>query len=158
MQMQIGENLAPFNPTSTEVINIALSLLQLTPSDCFFDLGCGDGRLLIAAKKLVPELKVIGVEYDRDLFERGERCICEVFPTYSCNSSSSSSSILLSSSKVKHDCNEVGILLIHADVQTVDFSDGTAFFIYLVPKGIATLRPVLINLLERGARIVTYGK
>lgn len=46
--MKVGDNLAPFNPTSVEVIDIVLSLLQLIDQDCFYDLGCGDARVLIA--------------------------------------------------------------------------------------------------------------
>lgn len=46
--MKIGDNLAPYNPTSPEVIDIAFSLLHLNPQDRFYDLGCGDARLLIA--------------------------------------------------------------------------------------------------------------
>ena len=43
----IGPKLAPFNPTSTEAIQIALDLLELKDDDVLYDLGCGDGRLLI---------------------------------------------------------------------------------------------------------------
>ena len=43
----IGPKLAPFNPTSTEAIKIALDLLELKDNDILYDLGCGDGRLLI---------------------------------------------------------------------------------------------------------------
>jgi len=43
----IGPKLAPFNPTSTEAIKIALDLLELKDNDVLYDLGCGDGRLLI---------------------------------------------------------------------------------------------------------------
>jgi cyclopropane fatty-acyl-phospholipid synthase-like methyltransferase len=43
----IGPKLAPFNPTSNEAIQIALDLLELKDDDVLYDLGCGDGRLLI---------------------------------------------------------------------------------------------------------------
>ncbi|KAL7527445.1 hypothetical protein ACHAXR_001962, partial [Thalassiosira sp. AJA248-18] len=41
--------LAPYNPTHTTAQSTALDLLNLTSHDIFFDLGCGDGRLIIAA-------------------------------------------------------------------------------------------------------------
>ena len=41
--------LAPYNPTHSTAQSSALSLLGLTHNDTFFDLGCGDGRLIIAA-------------------------------------------------------------------------------------------------------------
>ena len=43
----IGPKLAPYNPTSTEAIYTALELLELKDNDILYDLGCGDGRLLI---------------------------------------------------------------------------------------------------------------
>ncbi len=48
----IGEKLAPFNPTSLEVVAIALEMLQIGASDIVYDLGCGDARFLIE----VPDL------------------------------------------------------------------------------------------------------
>ena len=46
----IGEKLAPFNPSSDEVIDLALDYLDLnSDTDTLIDLGCGDGRLLITA-------------------------------------------------------------------------------------------------------------
>ena len=46
----IGEKLAPFNPSSDEVVDLALDYLDLnSDTDTLIDLGCGDGRLLITA-------------------------------------------------------------------------------------------------------------
>lgn len=47
-----GDNdnrLAPYNPTHATARAAALDLLALTPHDALFDLGCGDGRLLVSA-------------------------------------------------------------------------------------------------------------
>ncbi len=41
----------PFVPTPYSVINEMLSIAKTTPSDIVFDLGCGDGRIVIAAAK-----------------------------------------------------------------------------------------------------------
>lgn len=43
----LGKKLAPYNPTNIDAVHIALDMLALDISDVFFDLGCGDGRLLI---------------------------------------------------------------------------------------------------------------
>jgi hypothetical protein len=40
----------------------------------------------------------------------------------------------------------------------IDFSNATSLFIYLVPEGIKKIRPKLLELLETGVKIVTYGK
>ena len=44
-----SNRLAPYNPTHATAQSNALDLLNLTSSDIFFDLGCGDGRLILAA-------------------------------------------------------------------------------------------------------------
>ena len=46
---QSNNRLAPYNPTHTTAQTNALSLLQLKSTDIFFDLGCGDGRLILSA-------------------------------------------------------------------------------------------------------------
>lgn len=43
----IGKKLAPYNPTNLDAVHIALEMLELNSSDIFYDLGCGDGRLLV---------------------------------------------------------------------------------------------------------------
>ena len=48
-QSNNSNRLAPYNPTHATAQSKALDLLSLTSSDIFFDLGCGDGRLIIAA-------------------------------------------------------------------------------------------------------------
>ena len=54
--MTSSSSLAPFNPTSSEAIDIALKLLIGKPTTVddtavLYDIGCGDGRVLIQAAK-----------------------------------------------------------------------------------------------------------
>src|SRR3990167_10959112 len=42
---------APYAPTLRRQQKIALELLDLKPGQVLYDLGCGDGRLLVAAAK-----------------------------------------------------------------------------------------------------------
>lgn len=44
---RIGKKLAPYNPTNKDCIAIALEMMNIRDEDILFDLGCGDGRLLI---------------------------------------------------------------------------------------------------------------
>ena len=44
-----GEKLAPFNPSMPYVVDAALAMLQLSGEDVLYDLGCGDGRVMVAA-------------------------------------------------------------------------------------------------------------
>ena len=48
----IGTKLAPYNPSSVEVVNLALDMLDIQSGDIFYDLGCGDGRLLVEVRML----------------------------------------------------------------------------------------------------------
>jgi len=44
---RVGENLAPFNPSMQPVVSTALELLQLKADDVLYELGCGDGRVMV---------------------------------------------------------------------------------------------------------------
>lgn len=51
---------APYLPTLTPQVAIALELAELRPGDTMLELGCGDGKLLIAAAQ--QGIKVVGYE------------------------------------------------------------------------------------------------
>lgn len=51
---------APFLPTLRPQIEVALDLLDLKPGQTMLELGCGDGRVLIAAAR--RGLKAVGYE------------------------------------------------------------------------------------------------
>jgi len=38
-----------YEPTSYEIVDLMLDLAEVTGDDFVFDLGCGDGRIVIAA-------------------------------------------------------------------------------------------------------------
>jgi cyclopropane fatty-acyl-phospholipid synthase-like methyltransferase len=63
--------LAPFNPSSADVIDKACELVApgLGPRDVVFDLGCGDGRLLVRMAQCF-RCRCVGVEYDEVFVER----------------------------------------------------------------------------------------
>jgi len=51
---------APYLPTLTKQMNIALDLINLQPDQTLLELGCGDGKVLLAAAQ--RGIKVIGYE------------------------------------------------------------------------------------------------
>jgi cyclopropane fatty-acyl-phospholipid synthase-like methyltransferase len=62
---ETAENrLAPFNPTRDPAQQTAIRLLNLAKDDVLFDLGCGDGRLLITAVEHREGLRCVGIEMD----------------------------------------------------------------------------------------------
>ena len=53
---------APFIPTPDEVVPKIVQALDLQPGQTFYDLGCGDGKILLACRANQPEAKLIGIE------------------------------------------------------------------------------------------------
>jgi hypothetical protein len=49
----VGEKLAPYNPTNTDAIHIAINLLKIQADDYVYDLGCGDARFLVQVERMV---------------------------------------------------------------------------------------------------------
>ena len=63
-----GEKLAPYYPTPETIVERMLQLGQLKAGEKMFDLGSGDGRIVImAARKYHAD--ATGVELDADLLE-----------------------------------------------------------------------------------------
>ncbi len=56
-----SNRLAPYQPTHKSAQIAALSLLNLTSGDVFFDLGCGDGRMLLGAFEEFYREKVVEI-------------------------------------------------------------------------------------------------
>ena len=57
-----------FFPSSKEMIDVILDFADIKKDDVLYDLGSGDGRILIeAAKKNIP---VVGIEHKEDIFDQ----------------------------------------------------------------------------------------
>jgi 2-polyprenyl-3-methyl-5-hydroxy-6-metoxy-1,4-benzoquinol methylase len=52
----------PYEPTPPEVVRAMLQLAAVRPDDVVYDLGCGDGRIVIEAAKLGA--RGVGVDLD----------------------------------------------------------------------------------------------
>ena len=66
--------IAPFVPTPEEVVVRMLELAEITPGDVLYDLGSGDGRIVIAAAKRYG-IKAVGFEINPALVEESRRTI-----------------------------------------------------------------------------------
>lgn len=128
---RIGIKLAPYNPSGMEVVDIAIKLLDIQDNDIFYDLGCGDGRLLITSCQLNKLIKCVGIEYDIDIYNKAIELVN------------------------RYELAEQ-ITILHDNVLNVNFDNATKLFIYLVPDGIKQLKDKLVDALERDVIIVTY--
>jgi hypothetical protein len=134
-----GEKLAPFNPTSDQAITYGLELLNLTPADTLYDLGCGDARFLVEATKRCGVKRCIGIEYDAEFVQ-----VSAAQPATHCTTRAITSCGRASnrpqppaSQKAQHKIEEAGVAdavsVFHENVLNVDLSDATAIFVYLLP-------------------------
>ncbi len=62
---QLHDPDVPYVPTPPEMVNAMLKLAGVTKSDVVYDLGCGDGRVVIAAAKQIGA-RGVGIDIDQD--------------------------------------------------------------------------------------------
>lgn len=62
----------PYIPTTDTAVNAMLELAQVKTSDIVYDLGCGDGRIVIAAAKRYGA-RAVGIDIDPSLVREAKR-------------------------------------------------------------------------------------
>src|SRR5687768_3101806 len=60
-----------YEPTPPEIVRVMLELAEVGPGDTLYDLGSGDGRIVIEAAK--RGARAVGIEIDGELVERARR-------------------------------------------------------------------------------------
>jgi cyclopropane fatty-acyl-phospholipid synthase-like methyltransferase len=117
-------------PTSNGVANAMLKLAKTTSSDVVYDLGSGDGRIVIAAAKNFGA-RGVGVELDGDLIKDAAK-----------------------NAKKAGVADKVTFL--QQDLFKTDLSDATVVAIYLSNSINMRLRGILERQLKPGARVVSH--
>jgi len=125
-----GGQLAPFDPTPQEVVDRMLRLAALKPGDLLYDLGAGDGRVVVAAAKKFG-VKAVGFEIDPGL-------------------------VKLALENVRKQGVEHLVEIRQQDFLTADLSLPSVVTLYLSYDGNLTVRPRLMSQLKAGARVVSY--
>ena len=128
---QDSRSLAPFVPTPYDVVNRMLTLAGVTRDDVVYDLGCGDGRIVITAAERFGA-RGVGVDID-------PQRIAE-------------SNANAERAGVRHL-----VRFIEQDALAVDVSEATVVTLYLLSSSNAKLRPILTRQLQPGARIVSHA-
>ncbi len=128
---QQSANLAPFVPTPQEVVERMLDLAGVTSNDVVYDLGCGDGRIVITAAKKYGA-RGVGVDIDPRRVEE-------------------------SKANARKEGVEDLVEFIQQDAMTVDVSPATVVTLYLLSSSNLKLRPILTRQLRAGSRIVSHA-
>lgn len=118
-----------FVATPHEVVEIMLRLADVTEDDLVYDLGCGDGRIVIAAAKKAG-CRAIGFDIDPQMVAKSRK-------------------------NVKDANVEHLVTIKEADMFKLDLSDATVITLYLLPSLNVRLIPQLENL-RPGSRIVSH--
>lgn len=122
-------SLGPFLTTPATLLDPLLDLVGVVAGDRVIDLGCGDGRLPIAAAN--RGAISIGVEQDTDLVARARRRVAEA------------------------DLDEA-VTIEHGDARFVDLADVDVVFAFLPADVFADLLPGLLERLRPGTRLLFH--
>ncbi len=123
-------SLAPFVPSPQEVVDQMLQVAGVKKDEMVYDLGCGDGRILITAAQKFGA-RATGVELDPDLFKKTQQRIHE----------------LKLEDRVK---------VIHGNLLEVDLSPANVVTLYLLTDSNSKLKPNLEKYLKPGSRVVSH--
>jgi protein-L-isoaspartate O-methyltransferase len=124
------EHIVPFVPTPLAVAQKMLEVAKVQPDDVVYDLGSGDGRIVIlAAQKFGAH--AVGVELDSDLYEK-------------------------SSQRIRKLGLQDRAQIIHENMFEVNVRHATVVTLYLLTVVNERLRPMLERQLRSGARIVSH--
>jgi SAM-dependent methyltransferase len=122
---------APYVTTPTRVVNALLQLAGVKSSDTVYDLGCGDGRIVIAAAKQYGAHGV-GIDINPERIRQA-----------------------------RANARKTGVEgLVKFEVKDVfeaDIGDATVVALYLLPDLNLRLRPKLLKDLKPGTRVISHA-
>ncbi|MFQ6075190.1 MAG: SAM-dependent methyltransferase [Candidatus Bathyarchaeia archaeon] len=123
-------SLAPFVGTPPYIVKKMLELTELKPWETLYDLGCGDGRVILMAAQEFGA-RAVGVELDR-----GRYITCL--------------------KKVQENHLGDRVRVIHEDLMKVDISPADVVTLYLLTSANEKVKPNLERYLKKGARVVSH--
>lgn len=121
----------PYVPTPYPVVRAMLKLAGVGPQDVVYDLGCGDGRILIVAVKEFGVKRAVGIEIDREKYK-------------------------LAISRVREEGIKDQVDVIQGDFFEADISEATVVTLFLLTSVNEMLKPKFERELKNGARIVSH--
>jgi len=121
----------PYVPSKPEVVSAMLRMAKVTKNDFLYDLGCGDGRIVITAAQLYGT-KGVGVDIDPERIKESQENAAKA---------------------------NVGHLVkfMEQDLFKADFHEATVVSLYLLTSVNLRLRPILLAQLRPGTRLVSHN-
>lgn len=122
--------IVPYVPTPQEVVERMLELAQVKKGDVVYDLGSGDGRIVVTAAKKYG-VKAIGFEIDPERIKESRE-------------------------NIKKAGVEHLVEIRQQDIRTVDLSGATVLTLYLLPEVNLMIRPNIWKQMKPGSRVVSH--
>jgi trans-aconitate methyltransferase len=120
-----------FVPTPQKVITAMLQMAKVTRKDTVYDLGCGDGRIVVTAARRFGA-RAVGIDIDPERVVEARR-------------------------RVHRAGVERKVEIREGDLFEADLSNATVVTLYLLPSLNVKLRPKLLRELRPGTRIVSQS-
>ncbi len=127
---RFSNKLAPYVASPARVVDRMLEMARIKPGETLYDLGCGDGRILIAAVEKY-KVKAVGVEISPRLAAKA-------------------------TTSIEKAGLQAQARVIQGDLLNVDFTGANVVTIYLETQLNSQLRPLLEKYLKPGARVVSH--
>src|SRR5205823_6031735 len=116
-------------PTRQAVVDAMLKVASVKAGDVVYDLGCGDGRIVVSAARLGA--RGIGIDIDPQRVSEANQ-------------------------NVQRSGVGDRVKILNQDLFTTDFSDANVVALYLLPSLNLKLRPILWKTLKPGTRVVSH--
>jgi protein-L-isoaspartate O-methyltransferase len=124
------DKLAPYFPTPQAIVDRMLQLGGLKAGEKMFDLGSGDGRIVIMAAQKY-KANAVGVEFDESLYNQSMERIRTLGLTKTAS-------------------------IIHGDLLLQNYESADVITVYLLPVGNGLVTPIFEKQLKKGARVVAH--
>jgi len=124
------DTLAPAYPSPASVVDRMLTIAQVRPGEMVYDLGCGDGRIVIAAAQKF-KARAVGIEIRRNIYLRTLARVAA----------------LGLSGQVQ---------IVHGNALRYDLSPADVVTLYLLTSSNERLKPILLKELKPAARVVSH--
>jgi SAM-dependent methyltransferase len=121
----------PYVPSRPQVVTEMLRMANVTKNDILYDLGCGDGRIVITAAQ-VYGTRGVGIDIDPERIAESKE------------------------NAAKANVTDL-VKFIEQDLFQADFHEATVVSLYLLTSVNLRLRPRLLDQLRPGTRLVSHN-